>query len=440
MRTLVNFMTHLVQKYLPDPLIFAIILSIIVYIISLVTSSHTAIDILNMWGNGLWNLLGFTTQMSLVVVTGYALASAPIIKKQLTSLATLPKTSAQGVMLVTLVSSIACVLNWGFGLVIGTMFAREVAKNDSKSDYALLIACAYIGFITWHGGFSGSIPLLAATPGNPLEKAIGLIPLHQTLFSPMNIFITLTLIIVLPFITRQMLAVPELRKHVDFSNSSANETDFTKQLTPDSTVAEKLEESKLLALIVAAAGFIYLISYFLKHGPAVNINTVNLFFLSLGLILHRTPMAYMRAITAATKSVSGILIQFPIYAGIQAMMEHGGLGLMITNFFIHIANKNDFPLLVFFSSGIINFAIPSGGGHWVVQGPLVMSAAKAIGANNGKAVMAIAYGEEWMNMAQPFWAIPALAIAGLKARDIMGYCMIVLLFTSLIFIAGLTLF
>ena len=160
----------------------------------------------------------------------------------------------------------------------------------------------------------------------------------------------------------------------------------------------------------------------------------------LGIFLHKTPMAYARAITLATKSTAGILIQFPFYAGIQAMMDHSGLGAIITHGFTTIATKDTFPLWVFLSSGLINFAVPSGGGHWVVQGPFIMAAAKQIGANTGHAVMAIAYGEAWMNMAQPFWALPALAIAGLGARDIMGYCIIALLFSSVIFIAGLLLF
>ncbi len=148
-------------------------------------------------------------------------------------------------------------------------------------------------------------------------------------------------------------------------------------------------------------------------------------------------MAYMRAIINATRSTAGILVQFPFYAGVQLMMEHSGLGGLITEFFINVANKDSFPLLTFFSSAFINFAVPSGGGHWVIQGPFVIPAAQALGADLGKSTMAIAYGEQWMNMAQPFWALPALGIAGLGVRDIMGFCMTALIFTAPIFIIGL---
>jgi len=184
----------------------------------------------------------------------------------------------------------------------------------------------------------------------------------------------------------------------------------------------------------------YLVSYFGKPGSALDVDRVNLIFIATGMLLHRTPMAYARAIAAATKGAAGILIQYPLYAGIQAMMDHSGLGGVITNAFVQVASAQTFPFLVFFSSALVNFAVPSGGGHWVVQGPFVIPAAQALGADLGKAAMAIAYGEAWMNMAQPFWALPALAIAGLSVRDIMGYCVTALLFSLPIFVIGLYLF
>lgn len=440
MNRIVQVFTTLVQKYLPDPFVFAILLSLLVFILSICITPHGPIDVISMWGNGFWNLLGFTMQMALVVVTGHALASTLLVNRWLSRLSAIPKTPAQGVMFVTFIGSLACIINWGFGLVVGAMFAREVARRIPKSDYPLLIACAYIAFLTWHGGFSGSVPLLAATPGNPVEKIIGLVPLSNTLLTKMNIFITLSLIIFLPFLTRAMLPAENMRKCIDTNLLTEDIVSVQRVLSVDSTLSEKIEESRILSIIIASFGLIYLLLYFIKKGLNVDINTVNLIFLTLGILLHKTPMAYARAISHASKSVAGILIQFPFYAGIQAMMDHSGLGEVITHWFIMIANKDTFPLLAFFSSGLINFAVPSGGGHWVVQGPFVMAAAQSLHADIGKSVMAIAYGEAWMNMAQPFWALPALAIAGLGARDIMGYCIITLLFSSVIFISGLMFF
>ena len=390
-----------------------------------------------MWGDGIWNLLAFAMQMALIVITGHALASSRPVKRFLASVASMAKTPAQGVMLVTFFGAVASAFNWGFGLVVGAMFAREVAKRVAKTDYRLLIASAYIGFMTWHGGLSGSIPLLAATPGNPIQGHVGgVIPVADTLFSTYNIFITVALIVLLPFLTRMMIPAEKDVVTIDPALLK-EEADYQRVLPPNASVAEKLEESRILSGIVALFGLVYLGMYFYKSGFNITINTVNLIFMICGIILHKTPMAYMRAVSAATAGTAGIIIQFPFYASIQLMMEHSGLGGLLTQFFVEISNKDTFPILTFFSSGLVNLAVPSGGGHWVVQGPYVIPAAKALGADMGKAAMAIAYGEAWMNMAQPFWALPALAIAGLGVRDIMGFCITALLFSAPIFLIGL---
>lgn len=436
--------TNLVSKYLPDPLIFALILTFIIFFMAWGLTPSQPLDLVKMWGDGFWNLLAFGMQMALIVVTGHALASSPPVKSILVSIASLAKTPTQAAMLVTFVGCIACILNWGFGLVVGAMLAKEVARQVKNIDYGLLIACAYIAFMTWGGGLSGSMPLMAATPGNPVAHLMitdanpqGIVPISQTMFSACNIFITLMLIICLPILVRFMVRTDGTVNAVN-PELLAPEPDFQRKLDrKTATIAEKMEESKFLSLLVGTLGISYLIIYFANKGFNITINTVNLMFLTAGILLHRTPMAYMRAVSNAAKSTAGIIIQFPFYAGIQLMMEHSGLGGLITEFFINIANKDTFPVWTFFSSGIINFAVPSGGGHWVIQGPFVIPAAQALGADLGKSTMAIAYGEQWMNMLQPFWALPALAIAGLGVRDIMGYCMTALIFTTPIFLIGL---
>lgn len=434
-----RFLTAFVGRYLPDPLIFAILLVILTFFLGIFITPNGPMDMVKMFGDGFWNLLAFSMQMALVLVTGHALASSPLLRSGMQKMAALAKTPAQGVMLVTFMSAVACIINWGFGLVVGALFAREVARRIPGSDYRLLIASAYIGFLTWHGGLSGSVPLVAATKGNPMEKMVGLIPLSDTIFTPYNIFITVALIVTLPFLCKMMM--PKENEVIAVDPSLLAEAASTaKPLGPDATFAEKLEESPILSLVVGAFGFTYLVMYFMKNGFNMNINTVNLIFFTAGIVLHKTPMSYMRAVTNAARGTAGILVQFPLYAAIQVMMEHSGLGGIITNWFVNIATKETFPVLAFFSSGVINFAVPSGGGHWVVQGPFVMPAAQALGADLGKAAMAIAYGEAWMNMAQPFWALPALAIAGLGVRDIMGYCVTSLIWSGIIFVIGLQFF
>lgn len=433
------FFTGVVHRFLPDPLIFAILLTALVFALALGLTPKTPLDLVLLWGDGFWNLLKFAMQMALVLVTGHALASSAPVRRMLARGAALATTPARGVMLVTFASAVACAINWGFGLVVGAMFAREVARRQPASDYRLLIASAYIGFLTWHGGLSGSVPLVAATKGNPMEKVAGLIPVSETLLTGYNIFATLALIVTLPFLTRLMMPAPADVVAIDPA-LLRDDVDAPRPIGQGATLAERLEESRLLSWLVGGLVVAYLVARSLTRGFILDIDTVNLIFLAAGMALHRTPMAYARAVTAAARGTAGIMIQFPFYAGIQVMMEQSGLGGVITNAFVHVASKETFPFLAFLSSGLINFAVPSGGGHWVVQGPFIIPAAQALGVDLGKAAMAIAYGEAWMNMAQPFWALPALAIAGLGVRDIMGYCVTALLFSGLIFTAALVLF
>ncbi|MED1950303.1 TIGR00366 family protein [Brevibacillus centrosporus] len=441
MKALSRFFSTLVQKFLPDPFVFALILTIILFVCGLVFTDHGPIQMVQFWGNGFWNLLAFAMQMALVLVTGHALASSPLVSRSLTRLASIAKTPVQGVILVTLGSAIACLINWGFGLIVGALFAKEVAKRVPGSDYRFLIACAYIGFLTWHGGLSGSVPLTAATPGNPLEKTAGLIPLTDTIFTGYNLFITIALLVALPIMTRLMMPTGKEVVEIDPQLFAKEEVAATAEAAPtEKTFATVMENSRILTYIICVLGFSYLIYYFANKGFKVDINTVNLLFFIAGLLLHGTPLSYMKAVGNAAKGTAGILIQFPFYAGIQGMMEQSGLGGMMTNAFISISTPETFPFLAFLSSGFVNFFVPSGGGHWVVQGPFIMPAAQQLGVDSGIAAMAIAYGEAWMNMAQPFWALPALAIAGLGVRDIMGYCVTTLLVSGVIFAIGLSFF
>lgn len=368
-----RFMTRFVSRWLPDPLIFAMLLTLLTFVIALWLTPQTPISMVKMWGDGFWNLLAFGMQMALIIVTGHALASSAPVKSLLRTAASAAKTPVQGVMLVTFFGSVACVINWGFGLVVGAMFAREVARRVPGSDYPLLIACAYIGF-SRGGGFSGSMPLLAATPGNPVEHIAGLIPVGDTLFSGFNIFITVALIVVMPFITRMMMPKPSDVVSID-PKLLMEEADFQKQLPKDAPPSERLEESRILTLIIGALGIAYLAMYFSEHGFNITINTVNLMFMIAGLLLHKTPMAYMRAISAAARSTAGILVQFPSTLG---STDDGAFRSGRTHYRIlhqcceqrHLPGND-----LFFSSALINFAVPSGGGHWVIQGPFVIPAA-----------------------------------------------------------------
>lgn len=442
-----SFMSRFVQRWLPDPLVFVVLLTIIVFVWGLfvvepANGQSSVMAIVNFWGDGFWSFLAFTTQMAMIVVTGFALASSEQVGKLLRYLASFAKTPKQGVALVCFFGGLASAINWGFGLVVGALFAKQVARNLKAVDYGLLIACAYIGFMTWGGGLSGSMPLAASDASNIIvQKHLGGTPiaLTDTIFTGYNIFVIACLLIFMPLLVTFM--VPKDPKVVDPS-LLAQEPSYQREIPKDAVPALKLEESKILTYIIVALAGAYLVYYFYSKGflNGLNLNSVNLIFITIGMFLHKTPMAYMRAIKHAASSTAGILIQFPFYAAIAGIMDHSGVGRIITEFFINIANKDNYAVWAFFSSAAINFAVPSGGGHWIIQGPFVIDAARELGADFGKATMAIAYGEQWANMIQPFWALPALAIAGLGVRDIMGYCITALIFALPIFVVGLYFF
>ena len=431
MKAVTSFFDRMVQRYLPDAFLFAIILTIVVYVMGVLFTDSGPVQMIEHWGTGFWDLLAFAMQMSLVVVTGYILASTPVVKRILERISSLAKTPAQAVMLVTFVALIACLINYGFGLVVGALFAIHVARRVPTVDYRILIASAYSGMLVWHGGFSGSVPLTIATPGHFLEESIGQIPIAETLFSPVNIFIVLFLVITLPFFNRYLLkSTDSIQNNQAVTWKIPEEDDPESAATINATTpAEKLENSQWVSLIIGVMGLAFIVYHFVLNGFDLNINIVNFIFLFLGILLHRTPRRFLDAVGRGVKNAGGIIIQFPFYAGIMGMMVASGLSAQISNWFVSFSTETTLPFFSFISAGLVNIFVPSGGGQWAVQGPIMMDAAMNIGADTAITAMAVAWGDAWTNMIQPFWALPALAIAGLKIRDIMGFCVMILFFS-----------
>ncbi|UXI02088.1 short-chain fatty acid transporter [Photobacterium sp. TY1-4] len=438
--------TTLVQRYLPDPFLFAAILTLVVFLIAMPVTQQSPMQMVDAFAGGFWNLLKFAMQMAMVVVTGHAMASAPVFKRGLAYLAMTAKTPGHAIFIVTIVSAIACWINWGFGLVVGAIFARELAAKVKGVDYRLLIASAYTGFLFWHAGLSGSIPLALASGSNLEVVTAGAvsqaIPTGETLFSASNLLIVAVMLLVIPLLNKAMH--PSRASEVVTIDPVLLTEPSPAQPSHDLTPAEKLEHSPWVNRLLALLGFSYIISYFAEHGFALNLNIVNFIFLFTAILLHDSPKRLIAAVAEGTKNTAGILLQFPFYAGIMGMMVAKGpegisLAGAVSDWFVSISTPDTFPLFTFLSAGIVNFFVPSGGGQWAVQAPIMMPAGEALGVPGAKTAMAIAWGDAWTNMIQPFWALPALSIAGLNAKDIMGYCLIALLASGLIISLGLVL-
>ena len=436
-----NGCVRVVNRWLPDPFLFAIILTIVVFIASMIGTQQSPIALVNSWGNssGFWGLLSFSMQMALVLVLGSAMASAKVCKKILGAIASIAKDKKSAILVTTFVSTICCWLNWGFGLIAGALLAKEVARRVKDVDYPLLIASAYSGFVIWHAGLSGSIPLqIGAEGGTEILGVVYSAPISQTIFHPVNLGMVLVILILMPLINYAMH--PDAAHTITVDPALLVEEE--EKTYTINTPAEKIEHSKILWVITLVLGFAYIIYYFVTKGFNLDLNIVNMIFMFLGILLHGDLRKYVDAIGEAAGGAAGILLQFPFYAGIMGLMvatnpETGvSLASIIANFFTNISNEITFPMLTFLSAGIINFFVPSGGGQWAVQAPIVMPAATQMGIEYGRSAMAIAWGDQWTNMIQPFWALPALGVAGLSARNIMGYLVIVTIFTGVVACGG----
>ncbi|GFD74950.1 short-chain fatty acid transporter [Alteromonas marina] len=416
----------LVERYLPDPYIFVLLLTLVTFAFASSIQNQSILTTVQQWGDGFWGLLTFSMQMLLVLVTGFMLACTPLVKAILERLASVAKKPGSAIVLVTLVSLIASWINWGFGLVVGALFAKALAKNVSV-DYRLLVASAYSGFIVWHGGLAGSVPLTIATPGHFSEAQIGVIRTSETIFSSFNLLLLAIMFVIIPLVNRLMLPPESESVIVD----SAKLQDDALPPATNERPADKLENSKVLGLLVGFAGLAYLMNYFIEGG-GLNLNIVNTLFLFLAIVLHGSPRNVLHSLHQAVQGGSGIVIQFPFYAGIMAVMVQSGLAQTMSQWLISFASAESLPVWSFVSAGVVNIFVPSGGGQWAVQAPVILPAAAELGAEINRVAMAVAWGDAWTNLIQPFWALPVLAIAGLKAKDIMGFCLVQLIVTGVI--------
>ena len=422
-----EFFSRIMQRWLPDTFVIAIILTAVVFLAGMFVQGQGIGAMADHWGNGVWKLLGFSMQMVLILVLGTVLAMSRPVKAALRAIAQRASTPAQGILLVTLASMLALWVNWGFGLVVGALLAREVASHVKNSHFPLLIAAAYSGVLIWHSGLSGSIPLkISSASDDALSQLLNgqSVPLLETIFAWQNIAIIIALAISLPILNILMMPDKNSRLGLTIEEEPEPAVDLT-AMSP----AEKLEHYPIINYLLVALAAVYLFGFF-SSGRSVSLNEINLCLLLAGLALHINPRNYLNAMSSAIGTSSGIILQFPLYAGVMGMMVGSGLAGAMSQWFVDISSAQSFPVITFLSAGVVNFFVPSGGGQWAVQAPIVVPAAVELGVPVSKAAMAVAWGDAWTNMIQPFWALPLLALSGLNLRQIMGYCVVILLWSG----------
>ena len=342
-------------------------------------------------------------------------------------------------------------LNWGLGLIVGALLAREVGKSCQsrgvRVHYPLLAAAGYTGLMVWHGGFSGSAPLKVTTEkdlvellGADLASTVTPVSTFETIMSPMNLFVSGGLLLIIPLLVYFLMPGADSEELETIDVFAPKRSVQTAEAVA-TTLPERIETSPWTMALLGLPLLAALAIYYADQGLGrLDPNAVNLTLFTVGLILHRHPRAYAAAIQDAVGGCAGIILQFPLYAGIMGMMTGTGLAIVLASWAASTGSAQGYSLLTFFSAGVINFFVPSGGGQWAVQGPIAVEAANRLGVPLAKAVMAVAYGDQWSNMLQPFWALPLLGITGVRVRDIIGYTAVIMVVGGVWFALGLIAF
>lgn len=436
MQKITGFFTELMRKYLPDPFVFAIGLTLLTMILAVLVQGQGIVALTTSWGKGFWTLLAFTTQMAVILAMGYVLATAPLTERFLDRIVVRVHDPRMAIIVATLVGGIGSYLNWGFGLVIGGIVARKLALSVKGVHYPLIIASAYSGFTLYGLGLSASIPVLISTKGHPMEAQMGVIPLSETIFSPTMLVTSLVVLITLPLLNAWLHPKPgqpvtEIDRTLE-ERTRAAQSAIPADTGDENTFASRLNNSRLLSGLIGLIGVVYVVLYF-HGGGTMDLNLINFIILFLGIILLGTPIRYVEKLNEGIRTISGIILQYPFYAGIMAIMASSGLVNTFSEFFVKIATPHTLPFWGLISSFFINFFAPSGGGHWVIQGPFMIEAAKAIGASVGHTATAVMLGNAWNDLIQPFWILPALALSKLKLKDIMGYTVIMMFWIGIVY-------
>ncbi|MBS1150967.1 MAG: atoE [Myxococcaceae bacterium] len=412
------------SRWVPSAFSIAVLLTLLTAVVALVWAGASPAAALKAWGGGFWELLSFSMQMALVMFTGYLLALTGPVKRLIEKVASLPKSPRGAVVLVALCSMAMAYFNWGLSLVGSAMLVRFVVRKRPEVDYRLLVACAYFGLgATWHAGLSASAPLTVATPKHFLEAQVGVIGLDQTLFSAFNLGLTFGTVALLCGLAWAMHPAPERTVRVD---PKLLELPAPPPPPPaERTFASWVDRTWALNGLFGLAALGYWGTSLADAGwRNINLNSVNFLFFALAVTLHRSPRALLTSSEEAASTLSGVVLQFPLYAGIYGLFKSTALTERLGDLFVSASTKETFPALVYLYSGVVNYFVPSGGAKWAIEGPYLLKAAATLQVPPSKVVLAYAWGDMATDLIQPFWALPLLGIAKLEFKDILGFLLL----------------
>jgi short-chain fatty acids transporter len=439
-------LTNWTERWVPDAFIFALGATLLVVVAGVTATPSTLMQVVDAWGNGFWELIPFTLQMALVIITGHVLATSPPIGRVIRMVAGWPRTPRGAVALLTFFALASSWINWGFSLILSAVLAREIARRVKGVDYRALAAASALGLGSiWAQGLSGSAALQMATPGalQPQIRDIvshgglipgGLITFRHTIFlwqSLVSVLIELVVVTMVMWLATPPAGRGKTAADLGIDLGPQHHTAVAPEEGADrARPGAWLEHSPILSWFVVLLGAAYLVRYFMRANDplaAITLNVLNLAFLLAGFLLHRTPARLMHAVQDATPAVWGVILQFPFYAGIAGIITATRLNEQLAGLFVRVSTPTTFPALVALYSAVLGVFVPSGGSKWVIEAPYVMAAAHSLNTHLGWVVGAYDLGEALANLVQPFWMLPILGLFGLRARDIMGYTFVVFL-------------
>jgi short-chain fatty acids transporter len=415
------------ERWFPDAFALAVVAVIIVYA-ACVGIGSSPIQTAQWFGAGFWDLVAFTMQMTMIIVSGYALATAPPIYAVIRRIAAIPKTGRSAAAFVALFSMLSSLVSWSFSLIFSGLLAREVTHRVRGADYRAIGAAGYLGVgSVWALGLSSSAALIMAAPGSlpqSIKDISGVIPLSQTLGLWQGMLIAAVLIVASMLISVYSHPAPEFARGME--SMGVKYEPVAKPVHKLEKPGEWLEYNPLLTVIISFFGIVYLVREVADKGPAIilDLNHYIFTFLVAGILLHWRPRFFVNAVSAAVPSVAGVLIQYPLYGGIVKMMTESGLAKELAHFFVAVSTHTTFPVLVGAYSALLGLFIPSAGGKWLIEAPYILEAAKALNMHLGWVVQIYNATEALANLIHPFWMLPLMGILGLKARDIVGYSML----------------
>ena len=434
------------KRVMPDSFVFALLLTLICAVLAVALAGATPFAVIESWYKGFWSLLEFGMQMVLILVTGYAIALSTPVRSLMNRLAEFINTPGRVYVFVMIAGTLFGFVSWGW-VVITAVLARNLAERVKGVDYRYLVACVYLSSAGWVSGLSSSIPLVLNTEGNFLIESNLLsekIPTALTLGSSLNLTMMVFYVVVPPVLMFLLKPRPSesedievLRTDTSAGDEQSIEEEAAGQSLGIKALSDFLNNSRLLQFVIVAMGGTYIVSYFLAAGFDLNLSIMIFTFLILGMLLHQTPMRYVIAMKRAAGNISGIVFQYPFYAGIMGIMIYSGLGSLLGSAMASNASTLTYPFFSYVAGGLVNFAIPSAGGEFAVLAPSVLEAVKELGAGLpaaeqarmvATASLSIAYGETLTNMLQPFFFLTVTPVMGagvnLQVRDVMGYLFI----------------